>query len=1532
MCGTILAAAVCLAAGAFADEHSVLRLGAPFADHAVLQRGRAVPVWGEAAAGEKVVVSFAGQEKTAVAGADGSWRVNLDPLDACAVGRELAIASSGGGRLIVSDILVGEVWLASGQSNMDCPLVGKNPRYRDRQGALVAQMTHKPQIRYLLSSGSWKRHPLKRSQRPLVWRKFVPEDLMSGNTCSAVAAYFALDVHSALDVPIGLVCAYIGGTNIDAWTPKEGTASRPDLKDVSEWKYYDASNWPTNFNTYPWRSPSQQPAVLWNGLVAPLAPYSCRGMIWYQGCHNWPDGEWQRYCSKMHALFDGWKEKFENDGFVIRFAQLAGSFSTIAQMQAKLEREEPSAAMAVICDLANGYDIHPWEKESVGRRLAAHALRRDYGFNGIQDNSPHVESVERDGTNLVVACGDAKNLYLYNLDTTLKNNFELAGMDGRWKRATIVNTRPVRKPGGWNVNGGTILDPCRIILCADGVPEPVRVRYLFTPPFHGHIYNEANLPLGPFEANVEDYACRLALTNALSVLRFDAKGRIVSVVERETGRELLSSPSAFAALRLQGGGLVEADGMKVENGAMVFRFPCGEASATVAPESFGEGFTFKVATHAIPSDAELCIGRMSPAPTKWIGLRANMASDDTSGLCVRPYDTFASMSCGADLMYATIPSAKAKRARFGIVAAPRARLKNALQAMTVASGRPHTAAGGAWSLDSDEVQGSYLNANVTAENLGRVLSVVERGGFDVLHFRENWYSCRGRYPVDTNDWPGGLSEMKAAVEKVHAAGYHAGLHTLTGCIDPKDPWVSGPENAELYALRTYTLAEDMAADADAMTVNEAPSGDNDVVFTYAGNGNAFRIGSEIVQYSGLTREPPYRFTGLVRGAFGTKPSAHAKGDRADYLQQRYLAFYPDPDKPLADKVADAIANVYNTCGFDMIYCDGTEGMGTIYGMAAMRDKIIRRCSADGRPCLNEDSTSGHPHRHAQSWWFMSRVGAWDFGYWAPKQYHDYHIESLEREHIREGDLFQFQLGWWSPITFHRELMFNTHTLDVMEYFASRNAGLDAPMSIWGGHATMKTIPFHVLRMMTVLGWYERARRARAFRPEVQKSFGRRGAEFRLRQNRATGEWEVSPVKPFSFRASAVDRRMARFDVPSASAKTGIRITSLFAVGQTTNAVVLTDGVAAKSLACATANADVAVSADDSRSDDGRRAFRIAAENRGTSPRGAWARASAVFRPYRAIGDGRALRFRVRGDGSGALLNVQLETPREYGQALCEHYVTLDFSGWRDVEIPMRERSADRYLDYVWPYTKYAAVFQRWLNRKNLLAVNFYLNEIPAGGRTVVEVTDVEVVPERELRTVRHEIAVNGVAVPVPFEMESGMFAELDGDEWTLHAPDGEPLRRVRAVAAPRLRKGGNEISYSGETSDGAWPRAQVEVFAIGNPVPAFVPMKSLGEKGGRLMAYEAADPQLYAPDKGFDALAPLTMRPDEEAKVEVVAYGPASAFTLCVGDVSATVPALGKDEQRKIVFDGRHRGVLPVRVASDSPTSVRLEFAKRYIK
>ena len=1027
-------------------------------------------------------------------------------------------------------------------------------------------------------------------------------------------------------------------------------------------------------------------------------------------------------------------------------------------------------------------------------------------------------------------------------------------------------------------------------------------------------------------------AAKLSLTNEFAVISFDDLGRIVSVVERDSSRELLLKPTPFAGIgKTLGGGYVGSVKMEAKEGLLVFRFPDDAGYVSLRAEKFFGGFSFTVVDLYAPEMKSLYLGRMAPAPRRWIGRRSNMASDDKSALCVRSYDIASDMQASRQLLQVRFDADAAKGKRFGVVGSPRAKMRDALKAMTIVSGRPHSTAGGAWALESDAARGSYLNANVSMDTIDDWIDVVERGGFDVLHFRERWYACRGQYPLNAKDWPGGIADMKAAVEKIHKAGYRAGLHTLTGCIDPKDPWVAGEENGELLDWESYTLAEDLTSEATELTVCEPPKFRHDTVFTYSGNGNAIRVGNEIVQYSSYTATPPYRYCGLKRGAFGTKVATHRKGEKASYLQQRYIAFYPNPDSSLADKLADAIASIYNTCFFDQIYCDGAEGMFSPYAVAMMRDKIMSRCIAGGdRPCLNEDSI-GCP---AHSWWYHSRVGAWDSCFWAPKRFHDFHVERINSDVPRQRDFLEIQMGWWAPHA--GSIHFSGHKLDDMEYYASRNAGLDASMSVAGIHISKdRPLKFHMSNLLTVLGWYERARRAQAFRPEVQKAFNCNGAEFRLRQDAKSGEWMISPVKMKSQRAVSKYSERVTLEAEELSQML-LRVEALYAGERNGEVRVLTEGVAATDLAITSANSNIVARAEDSTNEEAKRVFRLSAENCSDKVRGAWAKYSANFKPYRKLGKCIVMRFKVKGDGSGALLNVQPESPREYGQTFAEHYVKLDFTGWREFEMPLRERDSAEYANYEWPYKGYGAVFHRILNMDNICALNFYLNEIPAKGATSVEVSDVEFVRQRQLKTMRHAVKVNGNVVPIPFEMFSGWYAELEGDVWTLYSAEGDQLRRAKAGSpVPMLQAGVNEIHYRAQTLDSSQFRSEISVFAVGKARSTFVPFRSLPAQSRKQLSYEAMLPQMYAPSKGFDELAPVVVRPGETAKVELTLYGPMPACTVRVGNSSDALPVIAKGSHRKFVLSGEHRGICPVAVVFDKDEAEacgRFEFVKRYQK
>ena len=477
---------------------AAVQLGTPFSDGAVLQRGMRVPVWGTAEAGERVVVTFAGQEKAASADATGRWRVDLDPMEASSEGRTLS-ANGAAAR----DVLVGEVWFASGQSNMDCPLWATgHSRYRDAKGAMMAEMTRLPLVRYCSAPHVSSVEP---RQYSAAWRRYVPEDLRK-NRISAVAFYYARELYLALGVPVGIVVAAWGGTNIDAWTPRSGydgcdesIAGVARLPVLEKEAFAESRTNGVYAGKRIYGSHNQQPTVLFNGMVASWCPMAMKGFIWYQGCHN--NDENQLYCAKMHALYNGWAREFENPSLKLYFAQLApygSGWLAIAQQQNKFAAEEPNAAIAVTADVGNVKDIHPNDKETVAQRLALHALRRDYGVSDCDDDSPSFRSVAFSNDVATVSFDHARRFYVYAADLSKATAFELCGTNGAWQAAEVVNFR--KKPDGAKWADVFQIDEDVIRLRSKAVAEPVRVRYMGRPGAVGTVYNELSLPLGYFES------------------------------------------------------------------------------------------------------------------------------------------------------------------------------------------------------------------------------------------------------------------------------------------------------------------------------------------------------------------------------------------------------------------------------------------------------------------------------------------------------------------------------------------------------------------------------------------------------------------------------------------------------------------------------------------------------------------------------------------------------------------------------------------------------------------------------------------------------------------------------------------------------------------------------------------------------------------------------------------------------------------------------------------------------------------------
>ena len=452
----------------------------------VLQQQKPVPIWGTAAAGEQVTVSFAGQQKTAVADADGKWRVNLDPMKATPVPAEMTI--SGENTITLENVVIGEVWLASGQSNMEYAMrrgaAMAPPAKGEDLAALELEKPANPQIRVMLSTRSFGRQmPGAFGGMRSGWAEASGESLPRQ---SAVGYFFAKSLADQLPgVPIGIITAAVGGTRIEPWTTREAYLEDPRFAaEMQEKGSIDGA----------------RPNEMYDGLIAPLVPFALRGIIWYQGEQNQSQSD-RRYDEKMEVLINSWRKAFENKDASFYYVLLAphiysdrlhrGHAVTADELPIFWEMQEkarllPHCGMTVVSDLVDTLtDIHPSYKWEVGRRLSLHALAKDYGQKKLVYSGPTFKQVAAKGNTLEVSFDYvAKGLKIAGQDTYLKT-FEIAGADGNFVPAKAV----IKKK--------------KVVVSSDQVDHPVSVRMGWHETFRPNLVNSAGLPAAPFRATVK---------------------------------------------------------------------------------------------------------------------------------------------------------------------------------------------------------------------------------------------------------------------------------------------------------------------------------------------------------------------------------------------------------------------------------------------------------------------------------------------------------------------------------------------------------------------------------------------------------------------------------------------------------------------------------------------------------------------------------------------------------------------------------------------------------------------------------------------------------------------------------------------------------------------------------------------------------------------------------------------------------------------------------------------------------------------
>ncbi len=458
-----------------------VRCALPFSDHMVLQRDRPAAVWGQAAPGEAVTVEFAGQTKSATAAPDGRWQVALDPLPASAEPRTLTVR--GRNTLTFADVLVGEVWLCSGQSNMEKPL-GPVPKQKATDNYREAiRRADQPQLR--LFQVPWYAEP-KAGVIGLRWVPCTPETL-ADTEFSAAAYYFGRELVRQLDLPVGLIHSSFGGTQIEAWMPASAFASDPALRDL------------VNVHYFAWIK-GVQPTELYQSMIIPLEPYTLRGFLWYQGESNVMEADGAIYTAKMRALIASWRAAWGEADAPFYFVQLAPyAYSRSDKFPKRLTREAlpvfweaqtaalaiPRTGMIVTTDLvADTHDIHPTDKRDVGLRLARLALTDTYGRRDTLGRSP------RFGDLRTLPDGKAELAFtdvgagLRTRDGRAPNGFLLAGEDRRFVPARAV------------IDGAD-----HVIVSSPEVPRPVAVRFAWDEVANPNLVNSAGLPAISFRTD-----------------------------------------------------------------------------------------------------------------------------------------------------------------------------------------------------------------------------------------------------------------------------------------------------------------------------------------------------------------------------------------------------------------------------------------------------------------------------------------------------------------------------------------------------------------------------------------------------------------------------------------------------------------------------------------------------------------------------------------------------------------------------------------------------------------------------------------------------------------------------------------------------------------------------------------------------------------------------------------------------------------------------------------------------------------------
>jgi hypothetical protein len=775
-----------------------------------------------------------------------------------------------------------------------------------------------------------------------------------------------------------------------------------------------------------------------------------------------------------------------------------------------------------------------------------------------------------------------------------------------------------------------------------------------------------------------------------------------------------------------------------------------------------------------------------------------------------------------------------------------------------AEGIPFSDQGGAWAQMAKEGFGSYLmsgGGRLTEETVDEWIESCKSLGFNQIdnHGGGAFFKF-GSFELNKEKYPDGWESFKRINEKLHEAGISSILHTYSFFIDKNSNIVTPVPNEGLGYFEGFTLAAPVDAGADEIIVNESTADVSTTTGFWVRNSTTLRIGNELIEFTGVTKSPPYKFTGCKRGALGTQALEHPANEKAFHLMEMFGRFVPGEDTELFTDIAKRTAQIVDECKFDGIYFDAADG-SDLWGGEEFYwhygPKFVFEVAKNLKKPVGMEM-AGMTHL----WWhYRSRWQAWDSPVRGYKRFVDIHLASIKSDTYKHGEfmghtpvidklaraehsplMLPLFLGWWRnyPWTASPQVEM-THTDDI-EYLCSKMIGNNAGLCVQGSvdKKAVEDVPL-LGQLHAIIRQYEELRHKKYFPDSIRTILREPGKDFTLFQEQ-NGDWNFKPVVYNEHKVTGLSDGSGSWTVQNEffQQPLKLRIQPLMSVKpfDDPSNILLTQYAANEFSNEGNATGVTGeVTASDDLPENAGVAINFSARSSGASPReGAWIKMEKQFTPLIDLENNQALGVWIKGDGNGQLLNLRTGNPKHIGYAGVrgDHFIDIDFTGWKYFELV--EVESERFSDYIWEthvetreipegfnvYNSYKGT----VKMSSVDKLQLWYNNLPANKEVNCIIGPVKALPMVPVTIANPAVTINGETIVFPVEMESGMYLELDSDNvCKLYSPKGKVLQEVQLRdKIPELKPGSNNVSFSCEGTEGVSSRVMVTVIGEGEPL------------------------------------------------------------------------------------------------------------------